>query len=116
MQFLHNKPGLFFEAVITAGGLGFGGGVDFPKECFFGDTPVIGGTIGKDVGCLSFLTRGEDLKEFLLPPPVNRSELPFNFSRLLLELDDTTSSNEFPFCPVFCNLAPGGRRGFLLLA
>ena len=26
--------------LVKLGGLGLGGGVDFPKECFFGDEPV----------------------------------------------------------------------------
>ena len=79
---------LLFDEMGKLGGLGLGGGVDLPKECFFGDefkfkeTEVGGRDVGgREAGCLaaSFLTR------FFLPEvALILSELPFNFSRLEL--------------------------------
>ncbi len=109
-------------AVDNAGGLGFGGGVDLPKECFFGEafSVVRFEDGGNETGCFDDEIRpppGLLLSEFLVPEVVDVifSELPFNFSRLLFELEVTTSSRESPFLLASLLTNPvedGGRVGF----
>ena len=109
--------------LANTGGLGLGGGVDLPKECFLGELEAAAAakaaafsfnlTTGKDAGCFSsFLGM-----IFLLPPIL--SVLPLSFS--LLELAELDSSRE-DFLLIFVegccggSLAPadGGRLGFLV--
>ena len=110
--------------LANTGGLGLGGGVDLPKECFFGEPEAAAAaaeaaafsfnlTTGNDAGCFSsFLGM-----IFLLPPIL--SVLPLSFS--LLELAELDSSRE-DFLLIFVegccggSLAPadGGRLGFLV--
>ena len=78
--------------LLNVGGLGLGGGVDFPKECFLGDDPAVDDntglaeTGGTDAGCFkAFLFNPPEV--FLIELMAILSELPFNFSRLeLVEL------------------------------
>ena len=82
--------------LVKVGGFGLGGGVDFPKECFLGDDPVVdpntglAETGGKDAGCFKSFLFNPLLPEpevFLIELMAILSELPFNFSRLeLVEL------------------------------
>lgn len=94
------------EPLLTAadklGGLGFGGGVALPKECFLGD--------GNELPLVSFI----DFRWIL-------SELPFNFSRLELAELPAESGNlrneplvdDFPDVGAGILLVPGGLEGFL---
>ena len=78
--------------LLIEGGFGFGGGVDFPKECFFGEDLFSAKlTEGRDTGCLAAATsflRGVLVGAFFLKI---FSELPVNFSRLeLVELVESS--------------------------
>ena len=98
--------------LVIDGGLGFGGGVDFPNECFLGEAFACSKT-GSDTGCFgeaSFFS-GLGLKIF--------SELPFNFSRLEEAEFEGISMLSEDFFFLICGaaiLAPGFVIGFLVLA
>ena len=121
MASVFNDPVLPLLLLTKAGGLGFGGGVDLPKECFLGEAFSFRLTGGKDVGCLISFFTGIFFESL--------SELPLSFSRLeLAELDSSrddfllilagllvvSSTEDFLLILVegCCSLAPGGRVGF----
>ena len=101
--------------LVIDGGLGLGGGVDFPNECFLGEAFVCSKT-GSDTGCLeaeaSFFS-GLGLKLIF-------SELPFNFSRLdEAEFEVSMALSTEDFLLLICGaaiLAPVFVVGFLILA
>ena len=103
--------------LLIEGGLGLGGGVDLPKECFFGEDLFSAKlTEGRDTGCLAAATsflRGVLVGAFFLKI---FSELPVNFSRLeLVELVESSIFLVFNGAAIL--LAPAVvLDGFLVLA